>query len=653
MTNYLKFEKIKNFPRIPLSGSIDITYRCNNNCRHCWINIPAGSPEEQKELTLDEIMEIVDEARKMGCSKWFMSGGEPMLRPDFGEIFDYITYRSAHYSLNTNGTLITPEIARLLKRKGAKMVVLYGATGDVHDHITRNPGSFEAAMQGLAYLRESGAGFIVQIIPMKDNYHQFRDMVSLAQSLSPQWRIGASWLYLSAYGDPVKNNEIIRQRLEPRDVIEIETPDPSYDEWAEEKEDDDHRYSHLNKDDCLLDFCIQTRRDFHIDPYGQMTFCSFIKDPNLRYDLKKGSFTVCWEDFIPSLSDRVKGGREFLEDCGSCELRKDCRWCPAYGYLEHGKLNAKVEYLCDVARENREFKDNWIKNHRRYYHIAGINIQVDSDLTIEDSTYHHKLNPFEVQGPGEDTIFIRHHFTLPDLDTLDLGEVIYETQPWAVYRKGDSWTYVMFNHTSGKNLIHRVALFNNDYTRARIFSPNEDQYRRGDLHSLSLLPTDQFYLSHVLAHRDGCYLHSSGVILDGKGLLFVGHADAGKSTMVKILKDEVETLCDDRMIVRRWPEGFRIHGTWSHGEIPDVSVNSAPLRAILFLEKVQENPSIMPVEDRRAITRKLLACMIKPFVTAEWWEQMLALVEKMVREIPFYTLRSDKSDRVKDLVRSL
>jgi len=652
MTNYLKFEKIKNLPRIPLSGSMDITYGCNNNCRHCWVNIPAGSPERQKELGLDEIREIVDEARKMGCRKWYISGGEPMLRPDFAEIFDTITYRSAHYSLNTNGTLITPEIARLLKRKGSKMVVLYGATADVHDHITRNPGSFEAAMQGIAYLRGSGAGFTVQIIPMRDNYHQFHDMVSLAQSLSPHWRIGASWLYLSACGDPKKNQEIIRQRLEPADIIQLETPDPSYDDWTED-EDDDHRYSPLSEDDRLLDCCIQTRRDFHIDPYGQMTFCSYIKDPDLRYDLKKGNFTECWEDFIPSLSARVKGGREFLENCGSCELRKACRWCPAYGYLEHRQFNAKVEYLCAVARENRRFKDEWIKNHRRYYHIAGITIQVDSDLPIAETTYHPKLKPFEADGHGEDTIFIRHHFTLPDPESLDLGEMIYETQPWAIYRKGDSWTYVIFNKTLGETQIYRVAIFNHDYTRARIFSPNEDQFRKGHLHSLSLLPTDQFFLTHVLAHRDGCFMHASGVILEGKGLLFVGHSDAGKSTMVKILKDEAEILCDDRMVIRRWPEGFRIHGTWSHGEIPDVSVNSAPLKAILFLEKVQENPSIIPVENRREITGQLLACMIKPFVTAEWWEKMLALVEKMVREIPFYRLYSDRSDGVMDLLRSL
>ena len=54
----------------------------------------------------------------MGCQKWNISGGEPMLRPDFAEIFDYITDKSVSYSLNTNGTLITPEIARLLEAQG-------------------------------------------------------------------------------------------------------------------------------------------------------------------------------------------------------------------------------------------------------------------------------------------------------------------------------------------------------------------------------------------------------------------------------------------------------------------------------------------------------------------------------------------------------
>lgn len=161
MTEYLKLKEVKDIPRLPLEGMIDLTYRCNNNCRHCWVSVPAGSSERENELTFNEITRIVDEARKMGCREWSISGGEPMPRPDFAEIFDYVTRKSVFYFLNTNGTLITPKIAKLLKGNGAKMVSLYGATAEVHDYITRNPGSFEAVMQGFAYLKEYGAGFVV------------------------------------------------------------------------------------------------------------------------------------------------------------------------------------------------------------------------------------------------------------------------------------------------------------------------------------------------------------------------------------------------------------------------------------------------------------------------------------------------------------
>ncbi|MBU1147427.1 MAG: radical SAM protein, partial [Candidatus Omnitrophica bacterium] len=198
---YLEIKTTNKMPRLPLEGSVDLTYRCNNNCRHCWLRIPPESQEKKDELSFEEIKKIADGAGAMGCHKWSISGGEPILRPDFSEIFDYLTRNSISYSLNTNGTLITPKIAKLMKRKGTKMVALYGATAEVHDHITRNPGSFEQTMRGFRYLKEAGAGFTVQLIPMKDNYHQLQDMIKLAESLSKHYRVGAPWLYLSAYAD--------------------------------------------------------------------------------------------------------------------------------------------------------------------------------------------------------------------------------------------------------------------------------------------------------------------------------------------------------------------------------------------------------------------------------------------------------------------
>ena len=222
MQSYLTTHSDATLPSLPLEGDIDLTYRCNCNCRHCWVRLPADHPAGKRELSFEEIVRMTAEARAMGCRRWSISGGEPLLRPDFAEIFALLTHRSLPYSLNTNGTLITPAIARLLTRKGATLVALYGATEATHDHITRTPGSFAAVMQGFAYLREAKAGFIVQIIPLRDNYHELDAMIRLALSLSPSYRLGAPWLYLSASRNAARNREIARQRLDPADAIPLD-----------------------------------------------------------------------------------------------------------------------------------------------------------------------------------------------------------------------------------------------------------------------------------------------------------------------------------------------------------------------------------------------------------------------------------------------
>ena len=204
----------------------------------------------------------------------------------------------------------------------------------------------------------------------------------------------------------------------------------------------------------------------------------------------------------------------------------------------------------------------------------------------------------------------------------------------------------------GRSLI---AVFNQDYTRARTYSEDAAIFLNGNILTLSLFPTDQLPLGRVLADRQACFIHSAGVVLDGRGMLFVGHSEAGKSTMVKMLKGQAKILCDDRVIVRKWPEGFRIHGTWGHGEVPDVSPDSAPLSAIFFLEKAEKN-ELVRIESRLEALTRIWACLIKGFMADGWWDKILTLIGHVIREVPCYALRFDKSgavvDRLKGMVKA-
>jgi MoaA/NifB/PqqE/SkfB family radical SAM enzyme len=646
MASYRKIAR-KTLPWLPLEGGIDITYRCNNNCVHCCVVEPDTGEVRRSELSTQEWLDIINQARAMGARKWTISGGEPLLREDFEVILGHVSGQSSSYSLNTNGTLITPPIAKQFTENGSVLVSIYGATAEVNDCITRNPGSFDAALRGINYLKEAGVRLVVQLVPMRDNFHQWNEMKTLAQRLSSVWRMGASFLILSASGDPVKNEEIRAQRLTPAQLINLDPPSVPY----EERQSKDAACDHTG-DPRTYSRCLSHRNTFHVDPRGGLSFCCFIREERLRYDLRKGSFREGWETFIPALA-RQERPHFFDQTCYGCEIQEGCQRCPGQVYLEHRDAAAPSDYLCRLMKEEHEYRQLWKAHHRRYFQIAGITIEVNSDREITEDTFSRSFDPFRVSGPGDDVIRLEHHFSLPEWDEKMLGSLVYEREPWLIYNKGDVWIYAGYTMDDQIRNIYQLAVFADRYSNVRLFMDSDRRFREGNLNSLALFATDQVWLAQALLWREALYVHSCGLAADGNGLLFVGHSQAGKSTIAKLFADQAELLCDDRNILRLWPDqGWKIHGTWHHGELPRVSSASVPLKGIFFLEQSQEN-DLIPIDDPMEIKRRLIPCLVRPLVNPQWWEKIWSMVSRIAAGTPAYILRFDKSGEVVPLIRGL
>lgn len=289
--------------------------------------------------------------------------------------------------------------------------------------------------------------------------------------------------------------------------------------------------------------------------------------------------------------------------------------------------------------------------HKRFFQTAGITFQIESDLEMPDGTFLAPIRQFEVKDPGGDTITVRYHFGLPEMDTERLGEIVGKKRNLTIFKNENGWVYVNTGIDHEAKPVRLVTFWDLSYREIDIFLEREDVFRAGNLQLLSFYPNDMLVLARLLADRCGCIFHSSGAIMNGKGLLFIGHSEAGKSTMVKLLKGHAEILCDDRNVVRKTIAGYRLFGTWNHGEIPIVSASSAPLAAIFFLEKHVQN-IICPIEDRFDIISRLVACTIKPLATQDWWQRTLVFLEEVAKAVPCYSLKFSLSGEIIDELRA-
>jgi radical SAM protein with 4Fe4S-binding SPASM domain len=324
--------------RTPLDGSLELTFRCNLRCAHCYVNTRRGDRRARRqELTAAEIRRIAGEAADLGCLTLLLTGGEPLLRADLPDIYRHLKSQGFLVALFTNGTLVTERFADLLADRPPLVVeiTLYGATAEVYERVTGVPGSHRRCLRGIELLLDRKVRVRLKTVPLTINVSEMDAMRALASA----YGVAFHW-------DPLVNcrldgsPEPTRLRLQPEQIVALERGEPKrIREYREHLVRAEGVTGGAERFDCNA-----FRHSFHIDPSGRMMPCMLVRHP--VYDVRAGSFREGWTEAFPVMRRQP---RTRANPCQGCRLTAVCGQCAGWAQLETGDPEDRVPFLCDLA----------------------------------------------------------------------------------------------------------------------------------------------------------------------------------------------------------------------------------------------------------------------------------------------------------------
>jgi MoaA/NifB/PqqE/SkfB family radical SAM enzyme len=165
---------------LPWNVHIDLTYRCNERCVHCYLD-----HHDYGEMTTREVKNVLDQLAEAGALFLTFSGGEIFLRPDLFELIAYGRGLNFDVSLKTNALLIHESRARKLRELGIRkiQISIYSADAAIHDAITKVPGSLDRSLRAVQFLLAEGLQVKLACPLMKQNLAGFREVQALAEEL--------------------------------------------------------------------------------------------------------------------------------------------------------------------------------------------------------------------------------------------------------------------------------------------------------------------------------------------------------------------------------------------------------------------------------------------------------------------------------------
>jgi AdoMet-dependent heme synthase len=318
---------------VPLAIHLDITYRCNERCVHCYLD-----HDDHGELTTAEIKDVLDQLAEAGVFFLTLSGGEVFMRRDFFDILEHARSLMFNVKVKTNAVMIGVEEAERLRGLNVDtiQISLYSHRAEVHDAITKLPHSFERTIKGIEFLRDQGLRVTIANVLMTANLADQAGTQKLAAELGVHYTLDPTIT-------PMMDGDmgVLALRIPGEELGEVFRNSalvPNQDEFCAPPppptEEDLEGYS-----------CSAGHSFCYISPYGDVFPC--VQFPLPTGNIREQKFLDIW-NFSPQMKEVRSIQARDLTTCSSCSHMASCTRCPGLAYME-GNMRGPSTADCEKS----------------------------------------------------------------------------------------------------------------------------------------------------------------------------------------------------------------------------------------------------------------------------------------------------------------
>ncbi|MBR6361593.1 MAG: radical SAM protein [Clostridia bacterium] len=347
IVKYLNFKAAKE--RIPLNITFELTSRCNFACSMCYIHNADCQKNAREELTAAQWISIARSAKEAGTVFVLITGGEPLIRKDFAEIYEAIAQMGFIISLNTNLSLLSDETLGLFTRFPPHRVnvSLYGTGDELYSSFCGVP-AFTKIKENILKMRERSIPVKINSSITRLNVNDLENMMEFCDEHGVAFKA-------TGYMFPSARLGTHPERLGPRETAAVKA---AIDRHFLCEEDFAERTRRINAgvaagddNDCPVEDseygrirCRAGSSSAWIDWRGNMSFCGMIPAREGNNVIGR-SFEECWK----SVSEEARNVR-MPEKCAGCSYRHICILCAASQYCETGGYDEPPEFICAIAK---------------------------------------------------------------------------------------------------------------------------------------------------------------------------------------------------------------------------------------------------------------------------------------------------------------